>query len=167
MKEMKAEVKRLTDLVLVLTMKMNESKDEKKADDKDNDERGSFEGDEKRIKSLKAAHSKDTPTPETYDMDPKGYEEWVEIFGSMMAAIDEQWDIILQKAQGKKSERPWTARQVVEICDELKMDQAAFDAMNRQLYTNLLAYTTGTARAKTMSNKRELALESFRYITEN
>lgn len=58
MKDMQAEVKRPTYLVLVLTMNMNESKDEKKADDKDNDHRGSFEGDDKRIKSLKTAHSK-------------------------------------------------------------------------------------------------------------
>ena len=28
---------------------MNESKDEKKVDDKDNDDRGSFEGDERNI----------------------------------------------------------------------------------------------------------------------
>ena len=48
MKEKQAEVKRLTDLVLLLTMKMNESKDEKKTDDKDNDDRGSFEGDENK-----------------------------------------------------------------------------------------------------------------------
>ena len=33
MKEMQADVKRLTDLVLLLTMKRNESKDETKADD--------------------------------------------------------------------------------------------------------------------------------------
>ena len=98
-------------------------------------------------------------------MEPKDYEEWVELFVSMMSSMDSNWDKILQKAQAHKSERPWTKSNITEICDDLKMDKNACDAMNRQLYTNLLAHTKEIARAKTMSNKRELSLESFRYIT--
>ena len=72
---------------------------------------------------------------------------------------------MLTKVQAQKSERPWMKQKVAQICEELKMDGESFKIMNRQLYTNLLAYTKGTARAKTISNKKELALESFRYIT--
>ena len=65
-KEMKAEVKHLTDLVLMLTVKVNENKNEKKNEDRD-----SFENDDK-IKSLKNAHSKDTPKPENMTWIQKG-----------------------------------------------------------------------------------------------
>ena len=78
-KEMKAEIKHLTDLVLMLTSwkceKVNENKTEKKNEDRD-----SFENDDK-IKSLKNAHSKDTPKPEQYDMDPKGMKNWYKYLG--------------------------------------------------------------------------------------
>ena len=81
----------------------------------------------------------DSPKPEKFDMDPKDYEEWVELFGSFMSGMDQNWDKILKKVQAKKSERPWTKVKIAEMCDELKLESKAVDAMNRILYTNLLA----------------------------
>ena len=111
MKTMQREIKRLTDMVMALTTKMLEIKVENKSEETKTD---IYENDE-RITKLKSYNHKDSPTPEKYNMEPKEYEDWVELFPNMMSPVDGSWEKILVKAQAKKSERPWGKQKVEKL----------------------------------------------------
>ena len=49
------------------------------------------------IINIKGFDFKTMPKPQKYDMEPKDFEEWFNLFTSMIVAMDPAWDKILEQ----------------------------------------------------------------------
>ena len=112
---------------------------------------------------IKGFDAKHAPKPEKYDMDPKGYQAWHDLFTANMTSQDSKWEAILAmiEAYGKS---PIKQVQEEEIKEKLQASDELMKKVKKQLYLNLIQYTTGDAYAKVMGSGSSQSLDCYRHI---
>ena len=118
-----------------------------------------YRGDMAGIINIKEFDFKTMPKPQKYDMEPKDFEEWFNLFTSMMVAMDPVWDKILEQIMLDEN-----GANVKKELKQKDIDERIDKATNKMLYLNLLEYTKGDAHAKVKALGTEGAFEAFRYV---
>ena len=101
-------------------------------------------------------------------MEPKDFEEWFNLFTSMMVAMDPVWgkihEQIMLDENGAKVKKELKQKDIKAVQKRLGIDERIEKATNKMLYVNLLEYTKGDAHAKVKALGTEGAFEAFRYV---
>ena len=86
-----------------------------------------------------------------------------ELFLALLAAHDEQWDVILGEAE-KTGKWVINEAELKEIQSKFAMESDVMNMCTKILNMTLLQYTKGDARVKVTSGGMKGAMESFPYI---
>ena len=113
---------------------------------------------------LRGYDHKTAPKPNPYDFgDEHEFYAWKDLMVALMTSYDGRWEIILDNIEkmGKKVIDTGAMR---TMRDKLNMDEQNVNKSVKILYTTLLQYTKGDARAKVTGNGMKGSWEAYRFI---
>ena len=124
----------------------------------------SKDGDTKPGGVLKGYDHKTAPRPNPYDFgDEHEFYAWKDLMVALMTSYDGRWEIILEHIE-KMDKKVIDPNNMKMLQEKLAMDEQNFSKSVKILYTTLLQYTKGDARAKVTGCGMRGSWEAYRFI---